>query len=92
MGFSRQEYWSGLAFPSPGDLPDSGVEATTFMSPALETCATWEAPYGISINIIVCTICSKLLWYSSSILIFCLAVNKVFLFGIMWNISNGLLN
>ena len=26
MGFSRQEYWSGLAFPSPGDLPDSGIE------------------------------------------------------------------
>ena len=32
MGFSRQEYWSGLAFPSPGDLPDSGVESP---SPAL---------------------------------------------------------
>ena len=26
MGFSRQEYWSGLPFPSPGDLPNSGVE------------------------------------------------------------------
>ena len=26
MGFSRQEYWSGLPFPSPGDLPDSGME------------------------------------------------------------------
>ena len=26
MGFSRQEYWSGLPFPSPGDLPDPGVE------------------------------------------------------------------
>ena len=32
MGFSRQEYWSGLHFVSPGDLPDAGVEAT---SPAL---------------------------------------------------------
>ena len=32
MGFSRQEYWSGLPFPSPGDLPDSGIEP---MSPAL---------------------------------------------------------
>ena len=31
--FSRQEYWSGLPFPSPGDLPDSGVEP---MSPALQ--------------------------------------------------------
>ena len=26
MGFSRQEYWNGLPFPSPGDLPDSGIE------------------------------------------------------------------
>ena len=26
MGFSRQEYWSGLSFPSPGDLPGSGIE------------------------------------------------------------------
>ena len=26
MGFFRQEYWSGLPFPSPGDLPDSGIE------------------------------------------------------------------
>ena len=26
MGFSRQQYWSGLPFPSPGDLPDPGIE------------------------------------------------------------------
>ena len=26
VGFSRQEYWSGLPFPSPGDLPDAGIE------------------------------------------------------------------
>ena len=26
MGFSRQEYWSGQLFPSPGDLPDPGIE------------------------------------------------------------------
>ena len=32
MGFSRQEHWSGLPFPPPGDLPDPGVEPT---SPAL---------------------------------------------------------
>ena len=32
IGFSRQEYWSGLPFPSPGDLPDPGFEP---MSPAL---------------------------------------------------------
>ena len=32
MGFSRQEYWSGLPFPSPGDLPNPGIEPG---SPAL---------------------------------------------------------
>ena len=32
IGFSRQEYWSGLPFPSPGDVPDPGIEP---MSPAL---------------------------------------------------------
>ena len=47
-GFSRQEYWSGLPFPSPGDLPDRGIESTTLTSPALAdgfftTSATWEA-------------------------------------------------
>ena len=29
MGFSRQEYWSGLPFSPPGDLPDSGIEPTS---------------------------------------------------------------
>ena len=35
MNFSRQEYWSGLPFPSPGDLPDSGIEPMSAVSPAL---------------------------------------------------------
>ena len=34
-GFSRQEYWSGLPFPPPGDLPNSGIEPTSSVSPAL---------------------------------------------------------
>ena len=33
--FSRQEYWSGLPFPSPGDLPNTGIELVAFVSPAL---------------------------------------------------------
>ena len=36
MGFSRQEYWSGLSFPSPGDLPYLGMEPMSPMSPALD--------------------------------------------------------
>ena len=35
MGFSRQEYWSGLPFPIPGDLPDPGIEAVSLSSRAL---------------------------------------------------------
>ena len=49
MGFSKQEYWSGLSRPPPGDLHDPGIESTSLMSPALAggfftTSATWEAP------------------------------------------------
>ena len=36
MGFPRQEYWSGLPFPFPGDLPDPGNEAISPVSHALE--------------------------------------------------------
>ena len=47
MGVSRQEYWSGLPFPSPGDLLDPETEPTSLVSPALAsrlftTSATWE--------------------------------------------------
>ena len=49
MRFSREEYGSGLPFPSPGDLPNPGVEPVSLESPALAgslftTSATWEAP------------------------------------------------
>ena len=42
MGFSRQEYWSGLPFPSPGDLPNPGIKPG---SPALQTDALPSEPY-----------------------------------------------
>ena len=48
MGFPRQEYWSGLQFLSPGDLPDLGIKPMSLASPAsagrfFTTSATWEA-------------------------------------------------
>ena len=43
MGLSRREYWSGLPFPSPGDLPDSGIEPG---SPAMEADALTSEPPG----------------------------------------------
>ena len=50
MRFSRQKYWSGLPCPSPGDLPNPGIEPKSLMSPALAgqfftTSATGEALY-----------------------------------------------
>ena len=35
IGFSRQEYWSGLPYPAPGDLPDPGIKPVSLTSPAL---------------------------------------------------------
>ena len=43
MGFSRQEYWSGLPFPSPGDLPDPGIEPR---SPVLRADTLLSEPPG----------------------------------------------
>ena len=43
MGFSRQEHWSGWPFPSPGDLPDPGIEPG---SPALQADALLSEPPG----------------------------------------------
>ena len=36
MGFCRQEYWSGLPFPLPGDLPQPGIKTESPVSPALQ--------------------------------------------------------
>ena len=54
MGFSRQEYWSGLPFPSPGDLPDPGIkpgspafQADALTSEPLETVVELHKIYGV---------------------------------------------
>ena len=48
MGFSRQEYWSGLSFPSPGDLPDPGTEPG---SPSLKANSLPSKPPGIYLKL-----------------------------------------
>ena len=49
MGFSRQDYWSGFPCPSPGDLPDPGIEFMSLMSTALAGgFFTTSASVGIS--------------------------------------------
>ena len=62
MGFSRQEYWSGLPFPSPGDLPNAGTEPAYFASPALAggffaTSTTWEALCLVTQCLTLCDPC-----------------------------------
>ena len=54
MGFSMQEYWSGLSCPPPGDLPNPEIKTASLTSPALigkflTTSATWEAHVNIYI-------------------------------------------
>ena len=46
MKFSRQEYWCGLPFPSPGDLPDPGIKPASLVSPALAGGFFTTAPLG----------------------------------------------
>ena len=53
MGFSRQEYWSGLPCPPPGDLPDPEIKPMSLTFPALAgrfftTSATWEDSQSVS--------------------------------------------
>ena len=59
MGFSRQESWSGLLYPPPGDLPDLGIEPVSFTPPALAggfftTSTTWEAS-----DVDICTLLNR---------------------------------
>ena len=54
MGFSRQEYWSGLPFPPPRDLPTPGMEPMSLMFPALvfpTTSTMWEACVCVCIHL-----------------------------------------
>ena len=59
MGFSGQEYWSGLPFPSPGDLPDPGIVPTPLAPPALAGFFT-TAPPGKPTNCLTQDISTKI--------------------------------
>ena len=54
MGFSRQEYWSGLPFPSPGDLPDRGTEprSTALQADALPSEPPWKSSVNLQLLVI----------------------------------------
>ena len=50
MGFSKQEYWSGLPFPSPGDLPNPGIEPR---SPTFQANALTSEPLGKPLMLLI---------------------------------------
>ena len=47
MGFPRQEYWNGLLFPPPGDIPDPGIEPTSLPSSSLQANSLLAEPPGL---------------------------------------------
>ena len=58
MGFSRQENWTGLPFPPPGDLPNPGTEPKSLTSPALASRFFTTEPRGKpQRNMCVCMVC-----------------------------------
>ena len=69
MGFSRQEYWSGLLFPSPGDRPDPGIEPR---SPALRADALTIEPWKMSLF-------RMLLFFAPSVLVFFIPDDMLFI-------------
>ena len=65
MGFSRQGYWNGLPFPSPGDLPDPGIEPAFAVSPVSQADSLPAEPTGkpvvsyLSVSLLLmCALCS----------------------------------
>ena len=67
MRFSRQEYWSGLPCPPPGDPPNPGIKPVSLMSPALAgrfftTSTTWEAQHSWSVSQFSRSVVSNCLW------------------------------
>ena len=55
MGFSRQEYWSGLPFPSPGDLPNPGIKpgSSALQTDALLSEPNWNVAWNIGIKVLL---------------------------------------
>ena len=86
MGFSKQEYWSGLPFPSPGDLSNPGIEAG---SPALQTDALPSEPLGKPKSFI--KIIKSNIFYALPLIIFkpMARSNLVDLYDRMWSTGEG---
>ena len=85
MGFSRQEYWSGLPFPSPGDLPNSGIEPR---SPALQADALTSEPHQGRVFLGVCKFPNQIPdTYSSYCEVNWNLLSCVWLFVTLWTVA-----
>ena len=80
MGFSRQEYWSGLPFPSPGDLPEPGIKPR---SPALQTDVLTSEPPGKPKPMVLSTN-NRVNNYTSEKFPKCCSMEKKFWDGRLW--------
>ena len=60
LGFSRQEYWSGLLFPSPGDFPKPGVEPSSPVLFSFSFASFWSLPYWGLWGLCVCVTASTI--------------------------------
>ena len=77
MGFSRQEYWSGLPFPSPGDSPDPGIEPG---SPTLQADILPSTTHHILLvgtHSFSGAFCVPLCWQTNIAILFCFTQNSV---------------
>ena len=75
MGFSRQEYWSGLPCPPPGDLPDSGMEPLSPVTPALQVDSLPLSHLG-SPTWSYRNICTNTQGYENKVVFFCVVHNN----------------
>ena len=88
MEFSRQEYWSELPFPTPGDLPNLGIKPTSLSSPVLAgwfftNCSTLEAPSCLLYSPIQ-SLLYLFIYFSSMALLFFPVVLSLNLFIFNW--------
>ena len=81
MGFPRQEYWNGLLFPPPGDIPDPGIEPTSPVSPSLQADSL---PTELHWKLHHSTVWPKLMFLASILTFFCEAFLKLFQSLLKW--------
>ena len=90
MGFSRQEYWSGLSFPPPGDLPNPRIKTVSSVAPALQAdslpMSHWGSPktLGVILNYSFSSLPSPIC--ISSVLL----CNKLYLISACWETGHPL--